>query len=246
MAKERGGEVKFNPLGWMFTFSDLVTLLLTFFVMLLSMKAPEITKLKAVFGVFSQGSASSLGLTNQAEVGDAHRLLDAIRQPRADEFMTPEAELARQMDLPPATETAIPHSLHPAVKLSHEERGTVITLANDLMFAPGQAALNPAAKKAVSQAAAMLRHSAVKVAVEGHTDNLAPGASAAAPDNWRLSLQRALAVLHYLINEEKLTPDRFRVAALGDTRPLVPNDTKEHRAMNRRTELVLLTKPDEG
>ena len=67
-----------------------------------------------------------------------------------------------------------------------------------------------------------------------------PGPGAAAADNWSLSLQRALAVLHYLNVKENIPARRLRVAALGSTRPLVPNDTPEHRAMNRRTEIVLL------
>jgi chemotaxis protein MotB len=227
----------------MFTFSDLVTLLLTFFVMLLSMKAPEIQKLKAVFGVFSQGSASSLGMSDRDQVANFRRLMDAIRQPTADEFSSQAQDLARELDLPPEVSGALGGSLQPGVNLKSEERGVVITLANDLLFPPGQTRLTPRAKKAIGQAAGMLRYAGQPVAIEGHTDDLAPGPGAAAPDNWDLSLQRALAVLHYLVDEEDLPRERFRVAALGPTRPIVPNDTPEHRAMNRRTEIVLMLEP---
>jgi chemotaxis protein MotB len=224
----------------MFTFSDLVTLLLTFFVMLLSMKAPEIQKLKAVFGVFSQGSASSLGMADREQAANFKRLLDAIRQPRADEFSSEAQKLARELELPPEVSGALGGSLQPGVKLKNEERGVVITLANDLLFPAGRSRLTPEAKKAIGQAAGMLRYSSQPVAIEGHTDNLPPGPGAAAPDNWDLSLQRALAVLHYLVEQENLPRERFRVAALGPTRPLAPNDTPAHRAMNRRTEIVLM------
>ncbi len=242
MAKRGQEDSGFNPLGWMFTFSDLVTLLLTFFVMLLSMKEPEVQKLKAAFGVFSSGSQGYLGLTDQGKVGNFQELLDSIRQPRADEFGTPAQKLAEQLDLPPSSEGNVPSRLQQQVNLKSEERGMVITLANDLLFAPGQATLSPRAERAIHQVAAILRHGDQPISVEGHTDNVPPGPGAAASNNWSLSLQRALAVLHYLNVKEHIAARRLRVAALGDTRPLVPNDTPKHRAMNRRTEIVLLMK----
>jgi len=239
MARKKQGGSDFNPLGWMLTFSDLVTLLLTFFVMLFAMKAPEVSKLKAAFGIFSGGSAP-LGLTDRGKVGNLQELLDTIRQPRADEFGTQEQKLAESLDLPQSSEGGLSGGLQPGVNLKSEERGMVITLANDLLFAPGQAALSPQAEQAIHQAAAVLKHGEQDISVEGHTDNLPPGSAAAAKDNWSLSLQRALAVLHYLNVKEGVAARRLRVAALGSTRPLAPNDTPEHRAMNRRTEIVLL------
>jgi chemotaxis protein MotB len=240
MARKKQSGIEFNPLGWMFTFSDLVTLLLTFFVMLFAMKAPEIQKLKAAFGIFSGGSEAPLGLTDRGKVGDFQQLLDSIKQPRADEFGTGEQELAKGLDLPQSSEGGIGGRLQKGVELKSEERGVVITLANDLLFAPGQAVLTPQAELAIHQAAAVLRHGDQLISVEGHTDSTKPGEGAAAKDNWSLSLQRALAVLHYLNVKEGIPARRLRVAALGSTRPLVPNDTPEHRAMNRRTEIVLL------
>lgn len=240
MAKKKQEGAGFNPLGWMLTFSDLVTLLLTFFVMLFAMKAPEVQKLKAAFGMFSGGADAALSITDKGKVGDFQQLLDSIRQPRADEFGTKEQDLAKGLDLPPAAEGGVAGPLQQKVNLKSEERGVVITLANDLLFAPGQATLSPQAEQAIGQAAAVLRHGAQIISVEGHTDSVKPGPGAAAADNWSLSLQRALAVLHYLNVKEGIPARRLRVAALGSTRPLVPNDTPEHRAMNRRTEIVLL------
>jgi chemotaxis protein MotB len=237
--KKQEGEA-FNPLGWMLTFSDLVTLLLTFFVMLFAMRTPEVAKLKAAFGVFSGGAEAALGLTDKGKVGDLQELLDSIKQPRSDEFGTAEQELAKGLDLPPSSEGGMAGQMQQGVNLKSEERGVVITLANDLLFQPGQAALSPQAEQAIHQAATVLRHGGQPISVEGHTDSMKPGAGATAADNWSLSLQRALAVLHYLNVKERIPARRLRVAALGSTRPLVPNDTPEHRAMNRRTEIVLL------
>ena len=241
MARKEKEEASFDPLGWMFTFSDLVTLLLTFFVMLLAMKQPEIQKLRAAFSIFIEGSTSSMSLSDKSEVQKFQHLLNSLRQPTIDDLTSEKQKLAAKLDLPPSQETRLLHRLQENVSLRREERGVVITLANDLMFASGEAKLSEKAKEAIHQVAAMLRYGDVPISVEGHTDNLATDPRSGFANNWQLSLARAMAVLDQLVKAEKIRASRVRVAALGDTRPLVPNDTPEHRAMNRRTEIVLLT-----
>jgi len=241
VARKESEGTGFNPLGWMLTFSDLVTLLLTFFVMLLAMKAPEIQKLRAAFSVFHEGSEASLSLADQAEVQQFQHMLNRLRQPTAEELTSEKQKLATQLEMPPALETYLPPRLQDKVSLRREERGVVITLANDLLFGSGQATLSPKAKEAVHDVAKLLRYGQVPLSVEGHTDNQATDPKAGYANNWQLSLARAMAVLDQLVQVEKVRPERLRVAALGDTRPLVQNDTPEHRAMNRRTEIVLLS-----
>ena len=239
MAKKKKEE-GFNPLGWMFTFSDLVTLLLTFFVMLLSMKQPQVSKLQAVFGIFSQGSEQELGFSDQGEMEQIQHLLDQLKQPSADEMLSPDQELAISLDLPGSTQPELVGPLLTQLKIKRDERGTVITLANDLLFNPGQAELSPQAREAINKVAELVRYGDQVVSVEGHTDNLKPGGGKGFSDNWDLSLARALAVMDQLIKVGGLRESRMRVAALGDTRPIAPNDTPQNRALNRRTEIVLL------
>ena len=239
MARRGSQGASFNPLGWMFTFSDLVTLLLTFFVMLLSMKEPEITKLQAAFGLFSQGPGS-FSITDRARVPDVQHLLESLRQPSVSELMSPEQQLARQLELPPTYDPGMVSRLQGQVTLRQEERGPVITLANDLLFSSGSAELSPQAKAAIQQAAELLRPGDAPISVEGNTDDIPPLPGGPYQDNWDLSLARAMAVLDQLVTVEKIPAARLRVAALGDTRPLVPNNSPANRAMNRRTEIVLL------
>ncbi len=230
----------FDPLGWMFTFSDLVTLLLTFFVMLLAMKAPEVRKFKDIFGIFQSGSSASLNPSNKAEIKDIYQLTKTIRPPSMEEITSEAQRLAEKLNAPVAPEAVLEGALQGGVKLKSTPRGLVITLANDLIFAPGSADLSPRARKAIAQAAPLLRYNRFQISVEGNTDNVPPKPGGMYVDNWALSLARAEAVLRVLVDQEKIDPKRLRVAALADTRPLVPNDTPEHRAMNRRTEIVLL------
>jgi len=76
-----------------------------------------------------------------------------------------------------------------------------------------------------------------KILIEGHADS-----RGSADYNQRLSRRRAESVKRYLIDNFALPEERFKVRGYGEIRPLVPNDTKEHRAMNRRVEFVNSTK----
>lgn len=230
-----------DPLGWMLTFGDLITLLLTFFVMLLAMKKPEVLKFSALFAAFGEGKATEMSMTGLSKAQQIRDLLkEAVKeQPRKD--MTAEQELAEQLNLPFEDEGLLGSALQPGVYLKRDERGAVITLTNDLMFAPGSAVLAPTSRTLLEEAARLVAGTSVPVSVEGHTDNVKPSGKGRYKDNWQLSLDRARAVLDALLSHKNMKPQRFRLGALGDTRPLVPNDSPGRRAMNRRTELVLLT-----
>src|ERR1051326_8565453 len=66
------------------------------------------------------------------------------------------------------------------------------------------------------------------------------------PTNWELSTARALAVTRYLSETDGILATRLEAAGFGEYRPIVPNDTREHRAMNRRVEIHLLSSvPDD-
>lgn len=235
--KEESG---FNPLGWMLTFSDLVTLLLTFFVMLLSMKQPEISKLKAAFGVFAGGAAGSLSLTDSAKVQQFERLMDSLRQPSVSELTSPQERLAQMLDLPGSQETRLTTSMQKGIIFQNEPRGLVITLANDLLFAPGASELSPGAREVLKRVSPMLTYSSQPISIEGHTDALPLGGANPLGDNWALAMTRAQNVRNFLQRELKIRPARMRVASLGDTRPVAPNTTPAGRAKNRRTEIIIL------
>jgi chemotaxis protein MotB len=77
------------------------------------------------------------------------------------------------------------------------------------------------------------------IIIEGHTDNI-PIKTARFRNNWQLSTERALAVLDYLLKNTELDPRRFSAAGYGEYRPVVSNDTKENRALNRRVDIVVI------
>ena len=128
------------------------------------------------------------------------------------------------------------------VDISMQDRGLRISFDSRLLFAPGNVALRPSARKALDVVGARLRkYYGNIVQVEGHTDNL-PISSALFPSNWELSSARAGSVIRYMSASQNMSPDRFVAVGYGDTQPLASNKTSEGRARNRRVDLLLLNK----
>jgi chemotaxis protein MotB len=126
------------------------------------------------------------------------------------------------------------------VKTQIDDQGLVIRLSTDeVVFPSASAALTPTATNFLMALSGMLRNTANEIKVEGHCDNvpIAPGYIYAT--NWELSTARASAVIRYFIEAAGLDATRMTAAGYADTRPRVPNDTPEHRAMNRRVEILI-------
>ena len=77
------------------------------------------------------------------------------------------------------------------------------------------------------------------IIIEGHTDDV-PISTKQFRNNWQLSTERALAVLEYILEDKSLKPERFSATGCGEFRPIVPNDSKENRALNRRVDIIVV------
>ncbi len=115
----------------------------------------------------------------------------------------------------------------------------MIRLSGSYLFDSGRAELKPNSLTILDAVSAELRLQPNDIRVDGHTDST-PIDSPRYPTNWELSVARALAVTRYLTESDGLPSGRLMAAGFGEYRPLVPNDTREHRAMNRRVEIHLL------
>ncbi|MFW8600482.1 OmpA family protein [Desulfobacterota bacterium M19] len=113
-----------------------------------------------------------------------------------------------------------------------------IILTGDLLFDPGQAKLQPAARQALQKMAPLLAYTPYHVEVVGYTDDI-PIHSAYFPSNWELSAARAAAVARFLITTIGLPPDKVSIAGRASFQPLVKNDNAAHRALNRRVEIII-------
>jgi len=121
-----------------------------------------------------------------------------------------------------------------------------IHLPDALLFDAGSAELRPSAQDLIAGIAPELAHFSGDIVVEGHTDDRPLGAHAKFRSNWELSVARSFSVIRSLI-ADGVDPGRTSARGYGPYRPRAPNDTPEHRAENRRIEIVLLNpKTEDG
>jgi chemotaxis protein MotB len=128
------------------------------------------------------------------------------------------------------------------IDVTRSPRGTVVSLAEAGSFAPGDAALSPAAIRAIGDLAALLQSQPHQIRVEGHTDDR-PIQNERFASNWELSTARATRVVQWLVEDGRIAPARLSAAGYAEYRPRVANTGPEGRARNRRVDIVVLDGP---
>jgi chemotaxis protein MotB len=127
-----------------------------------------------------------------------------------------------------------------AVKMELLASGLHLVLPNDVLFRTGAAELKPEGRQLVDELVVELKKVPYQIVVIGHTDNVPIGPALAKryPSNWELAGARSASVVRVMV-DEGISPQQLVALSLGDTRPLVANDTEEGRAHNRRIEVRL-------
>ncbi len=131
------------------------------------------------------------------------------------------------------------------IEISVEKGVVFISISDKLLFSSGSYNVTSAAKAVLGKVAQVVNNKPdFEFMVEGHTDNV-PYRSGVLLDNWDLSVKRATAVVRTLQNDYKVDPARMTAAGRSHYIPLVSNDTRDNRAKNRRTRIVVLPKLDQ-
>jgi chemotaxis protein MotB len=121
-----------------------------------------------------------------------------------------------------------------------------VSLDESLLFASGSFTVDPKGVEAIKKLAKVLEtNSDINVLIEGHTDNVPFTSTGALKDNWDLSAMRATAIVKIITKNSTVDPKRLTAAGKSQYDPIGSNDTKEGRATNRRTEIILTPKLDE-
>ena len=118
-----------------------------------------------------------------------------------------------------------------------------VTFIDKILFNTGSAAVNPRGRDLLTEiAASLLENQSHEVVVQGHTDNVAIGASLISrfPTNWELSTARAIAVVRFLQEQAGLPPETLTACGYSYYRPLASNETPEGQQQNRRIEILLV------
>ncbi|MEY2963856.1 MAG: hypothetical protein RL754_1117 [Bacteroidota bacterium] len=131
------------------------------------------------------------------------------------------------------------------VQISVEKGVVFVNLSDKLMFKPGSAYVSKDAKTVLGKVAKIMEAKpGLEILVEGHTDT-DPIATECVKDNWELSVRRATNIVRVLQDDFSIAPERMTAAGRGEYVPVASNDSREGRAKNRRTRIVILPKLDE-
>ena len=241
MAKKQKKKAEEPSALWMVTYTDMVQLILCFFVALFNVDDVDPAQLAAMISNFSNyGLGPSTG-GNTISVGRAAELGNTINSlPAMDRGRALGTALRRAVSM------FDPEIKSNKVKVTQDERGLVISLASDAFFAPASARVNIEDTRGVLiRVASLLNSNEVggrKVRIEGHTDSVDVDPAGPWQDNWHLSSERARAVLRYVV-DFGVDERRFQIAGFADTMPLATNRDEAGRAYNRRVDIVII---DEG
>ncbi|MFB9869429.1 OmpA/MotB family protein [Vreelandella sulfidaeris] len=196
--------------GWLTSYLDVLTLLITLFVLLLSLTPPGGGDAAETAFMHTVSTVSSLPLVT---------LATGIK-PRHEGLQPQLAGLNI-----------------PGVSVSQGREGVTLRIDDSLLFSSGQAVLTPQGRDVIEGLMAVLASFDGQISVEGHTDSV-PISTRRFPSNWELSSARAIAVVRHL-ERQGFDVSRMRAIGYADTQPMEPNATAAGRAANRRVELLL-------
>jgi chemotaxis protein MotB len=252
--------------AWLATFADLMSLLMCFFVLLLSFAEIDAVRFKKMaesmkdaFGVQREIPASEIvkGISvikqefspstipepspideirqetteedkEELKVDDA--MVDAVAERQEQEMQQQAEELKDILEEEIAKGQVEVEMEFPRIIIRIRERGS---------FPSGSASLDPGFFEVMAKISEKLGQVAGRIIVAGHTDDV-PISTSRFRSNWELSAGRAVTVAHALLSNPSVSRDRVVVEGHADSEPLVPNDSRENRAKNRRVELILV------
>ena len=222
--------------AWLAAFGDLMSLLLCFFVLLLSMSTMDAKKIQEAIGSLA-GALSVLEGGTKTEISRE-------RQQQATPIETSEETSNRVVTTQlKKTITEINEMLKtsggPEIQIEEAEDGFIIRLPDGLLFKPGSAVIQNADAILFLKRIALIVKKLpenLHVKARGHTDINPPDSSSPYKDNWELSTARAVSVVKELI-KNRIDPKKISASGKAEFDPVTSNATEEGRSKNRRVEL---------
>lgn len=254
--------------AWVMTFADLMSLLMCFFVLLLSFSEIDAQKFKQIAGELSK----AFGVQRDVPVLDIPMgtspifdnfspgkpeptPVDSVRQQTTQEApqletLRAEMETELQEQVQSTTAQQVDTSIDALrdvleselqegrIQLEHDRKRIIIRVEEKGSFPSGSADMTEDFQAMLDRIAEVLAELPGEVTIEGHTDNI-PIHTNRFQSNWDLSAARASSVANALLLDDSILPERIRVQGYAETRPRAANDSPENRALNRRVEIIL-------
>lgn len=240
MARRKRQEEKAS-LGYMLTYGDLVTLVLCFFVAIVSMSTMEKAKIRVMLSSF-RGAFGIVEMGPSITEEDMMTMgMEVVKLPQGIPTVITGRQAERGMrersTMDKIQQALVEERKKGAVQLRYDERGIIVQLTDKALFDSGKADIRLTSRPLLDRVAELIAALPNQIRVEGHTDNIpVKGVSS----NWELSVARATNVLRYLEEVHRLSGGRLSAAGYGEYRPIDSNATPEGRARNRRVDVVIL------
>jgi chemotaxis protein MotB len=248
---------------WMTTFADLMTLLMCFFVLLLSFSEMDVLKFKQLAGSMS----AAFGVQRDIKVKEIPKgtsiiakefspgrpsptAVKVMRQHTADDtkrnlvFSKGKGEDGAEKDKMKKRLEKLKKDLHDQIsagniEVTGDNKRTIIRIREKGSFPSGSDRLRPGFEPVIKKIAATLFDLEGRIQISGHTDNI-PIATFRFKSNWQLSTARAVSILNAILKVSAIPSQRFIIQGHADNDPLVPNTTAQNRAINRRVEIIVI------
>lgn len=227
MAKKKCPECPKGSPKWMVTFSDMTTLLLTFFVLLLSMANFDKVKMEQTFGIL----AGSMGILQQKSITPLSEQNIVARKSISEAAARTEEQVVENQ-LKSMLQAQNMENMMSVVKT---DKGLSVRILDSALFDVGRSELKKEAKPILDSILNIVKDSPYYINVEGHTDD-----TGSDEFNWRLSTDRALSVVKYFVDSD-FNPVKLSASGYGKHHPIIPNFTEKNRRMNRRVEINMVT-----
>lgn len=225
---------------WLTTYSDMMTLVLTFFVLLYSFSVIDTKKFKAVAASLAEALYGGKQTIFELNENTGEEPIVGEDVPKLEEEQNFEKNDPYEEMYNLVTAFVEENSLNDYVTIKEGSKGIIIEFKDRILFDSGKAVIKDEGIPALMKISELIRNLDNPIVIEGHTDNV-PIHTAEFPSNWELSSARALRVLWYMTENRGLDPKRFSTAAYGEYYPIASNDTPEGRAQNRRVNILIVT-----
>lgn len=249
MRPEKLAEDHVNHERWLLSYSDFITLLFAFFVVLFATTYHDNQTIRRLSQAIQRGF-QTLGVFAENEAGNTPMEVTSITERDSGKseihrearntISASSGSTLKMLGLKKQLEAAMGKELaqHEMVLESTPE-GFIISLKELGFFNSGQAQLLPGAREKIVRIARVLSRPDLEIRIEGNSDNQ-PIHTAQFRSNWELSAARAMSVLQLFVSQGGFNPTRISAAGFGQYRPIADNSTPEGRRMNRRVDLVIV------
>ena len=240
---------------WMATYSDMVTLLMTFFVLMFAISSVDSGKVALMFAAFSRDGLDKEKFEEIMEIYGP-----PIEDPEATKIPPPGPAPTPPPSSPPkgpaVSREALDslaalissfireNSLGDSLSLVYNGDFLLLTLTNDVWFRSGSAEITAEMHESAMLLADLINRTQneddpFEIVVAGHTDNVPVAPGGQYESNWDVSMARATNFLKILIIDSQLDPGLFYARGYGEERPIADNDTEEGKQANRRVEVMI-------